>query len=277
MLTERRIRDAIPGFRSRVLWDDQVTGLGVRITPAGTKSYVLDYRVHGRRHRVTLARTAESSLKGMRDRAGAELVQIRAGTGDPLTRRREAAAQSTVADGLDRFFTTFVPARRAAGRLAPRTEQTYRNQARRLLRPVLGRHRVADVTRRDIERMVAPLAPITRNRTLAFTSRLFTLFEHWDWRPHHTNPCRGVERAREEPRDRVLSPSDLAALGAALAAAGTHLSARRVCHPRRGVDGPAHRRSAGDALGGPGGRDGHGHPAPHEDRPAHAGAPPRGV
>lgn len=218
MLTERRIRDAIPGSRSRVLWDDQVTGLGVRITPAGTKSYVLDYRVHGRRHRVTLARTAESSLKGMRDRAGAELVQIRAGTGDPLTRRREAAAQSTVAEGLDRFFTTFVPARRAAGRLAPRTEQTYRNQARRLLRPVLGRHRVADVTRRDIERMVAPLAPITRNRTLAFTSRLFTLFEHWDWRPHHTNPCRGVERAREEPRDRVLSPSDLAALGAALAA-----------------------------------------------------------
>ena len=66
--------------------------------------------------------------------------------------------------------------------------------------------------------MVAPLPPVSRNRTLAFTSRLFTLFEHWAWRPHHTNPCRGVERAREEPRDRVLSPSDLAALGAALVA-----------------------------------------------------------
>ena len=53
--------------------------------------------------------------------------------------------------------------------------------------------------------------------SLALLSRLFTLAERWGWRAQHDNPARGVERAREEPRDRVLEPSELAALSDALA------------------------------------------------------------
>ena len=218
MLTERRIRDARPEPATRVLWDDQVTGLGVRITPAGAKAYVLDYRAHGHRHRVTLARTTETSLKAIRARAGAELVRIRAGESDPLTRRREEATKPTVAEGLDRFFTDYVPMRRTAGRMTEGTIREYRKQVRHSIAPALRTRRIADVTRRDIERMVAPLPPVSRNRTLAFASRLFTLFEHWEWRPQRTNPCRGIERAREVPRDRVLTASEVAALGAALVA-----------------------------------------------------------
>ena len=71
----------------------------------------------------------------------------------------------------------------------------------------------------DIENMVkrAAHSPTLRNRVLAFASRLFNLFEAWEWRPQHTNPVRGVDRAREEARDRILSPGEIAALAAALA------------------------------------------------------------
>ena len=51
---------------------------------------------------------------------------------------------------------------------------------------------------------------------MAFTSRLFSVFEEWEWRPQNSNPCRGVERAREEPRDRTLSADELQALALAL-------------------------------------------------------------
>ena len=51
---------------------------------------------------------------------------------------------------------------------------------------------------------------------LAFVSRLFNLFETWGWRPQHTNPARGIDRAREDPRDRVLSAAEIGALSAAL-------------------------------------------------------------
>ena len=62
------------------------------------------------------------------------------------------------------------------------------------------------------------MAASQRNRTLALASRLFRLFETWGWRPQNSNPVRGIERSREEPRDRVLVPTELAALSHALAA-----------------------------------------------------------
>ena len=121
-----------------------------------------------------------------------------------------------MADGLDRFFGEYAPARQDIGRLAPKTIEEYGYAARRYLGPALGQRKVADVTRQHVERMIEPLPRVQRNRVAALTSRLFTLFETWGWRPQYTNPVRGIERAREEARDRVLSPSELTALSAAL-------------------------------------------------------------
>ena len=215
MLTERRIRDAKPGSKTRFLWDGQVKNLGVRITAKGVKSYVVFYRSAGQKRLATLARVAEVSLREARDRAGRQLAAIRAGEADPLDRRRARVAP-TVADGLDRFFDEYAPARLALGRMSPRTVQLYGSQAKLYVRPALGGRRVADVGRRDVELGVGPLPNATRNRVLAFVSRLFNLFETWEWRGQQTNPVRGIERAREEPRDRVLAAAELAVLATAL-------------------------------------------------------------
>ena len=221
MLTERRIRDVKPQPKTRFLWDRQVKNLGVRITPRGAKSYVLFYRVAGRKHLATLARCSELSLKAARERAGAELAAIRAGKSDLLERQQRAKEAPTVNDGLDRFFKEFVPERITMGRMKHVTAAKYRNQADNYLRPALGKRRVADVTRHDIERMAkrAAHSPTLRNRVLAFASRLFRVFEDWGWRPQHSNPVRGVTRAREEARDRILSPTEIGALSDALIAA----------------------------------------------------------
>ena len=215
-LTERQIRDLKPGPKTAILWDREVTGLGVRITPAGSKAFILNYRVGGRERRATLARCSEISLRDARDRAGRELAAIRNGEADPLERRREAREAPTVADGVQRFFEEFVPRRIADGRMSERTKSDYRKQATLTILPGLGKRKIADVTRANIERAVAPRAPVQRNRTVALISRLFNLFEDWEWRAQNTNPARRIEKAREEPRDRVLAPSELAALAAAL-------------------------------------------------------------
>ena len=204
MLTERRIRNAKPEARTRILWDAQVKGLGLRITPRGTKSYILNYRVASRECRATLARSSELSLKAARERAAEELVAIRAGRPHPLERRSEANAAPTVADGLDRFFNKFAPARIDIGRMTARTVKDYRKQALQYLVPALGKRKIRDVTRLDVETMVEPLPKVQRNRVLALVSRLFTLFETWEWRPQNTNPARGIERARGGARPHVL-------------------------------------------------------------------------
>ena len=203
MLTERLIRDAKPKPKTRIIWDSQVKGLGLRITPGAVKAFILNYRTAGRLRRATIGRYPAIGLRAARERAGAELAGIRAGEADPLERQREAREAPTVAEGLDRFFGKYAPARQAIGRMAPKTVEEYGYQARSIIRPALGDRKVADVTRRHVERMIEPLPRVQRNRTMALTSRLFTLFESWGWRPQHTNPVRGIERAREEPRDRV--------------------------------------------------------------------------
>ena len=219
MLTERRIRDAKPnpnGKARQFLWDSAVKGLGVKVFPSGAKSYVLSYRAGGRKRMATLGRCSEMSLKAAREKAGTELVRIRDGETDPLERRREAREAPTVSDGLDRFFTEYAPARIDIGRLSPHTLRDYHNQTRKYIEPSLGNRKATDVRREHVERMVRDLPNVQRNRVLALTSRIFNLFETWEWRPQHTNPCRGIERAREEPRDRVLTASELAALAKAL-------------------------------------------------------------
>ena len=74
--------------------------------------------------------------------------------------------------------------------MTQRTVAEYGKQARAIILPALGRERVAEVKRFHVEDMVRKLPPSQRNRTLALTSRLFTLFEHWELRPQHTNPAR---------------------------------------------------------------------------------------
>ena len=179
------------------------------------------YRTGGRKRLATLAHCSELSLRGARERAGAELVRIRAGETDPLERRREIREAPTANDGLDRFFDEFVPARIAIGRMKQPTAAKYRSQADNYLRPALGKRGVADVTRLDIEKMAnrAAHSLTLRNRVLAFASRLFRVFEDWGWRPQHSNPVRGVVRAREEARDRILSSTEISALSNALNAA----------------------------------------------------------
>lgn len=214
-LTAKIVRDAKSGPQNRIEWDGEVKGLGLRITKAGAKSYVLSYRADGRKRLMTLGRTSEMGLAKARELAGTALVRVRGGA-DPLEEKAQRKALPTVAEGVDEFFNTYVPKRKALGRMADRTEKEYTRQAHKHILPKLGRKRIRDITKGDVERMLAPLPPIMANRVRALVSSMFTQFEHWEYRPQHSNPARGIEMALEEARDRTLTESELSALGTAL-------------------------------------------------------------
>ena len=216
MLTERIVRDAKSDGKARTIWDTEITGLGLQITQGGKKSYVLRYRSGGRKRQAILCRAGEVSLREIRKRAGVELLGIRAGETDPLERQQEAREAPTVADLCERFLTADAPARIGRGRMSPRTLREYQYQIGHYILPPLGRTRVADLKRPKVERAVSDLKPVTRNRVLALLSRLMTYAESLEWRQQNDNPCRHVERSREEARDRTLSGAELVALAAAL-------------------------------------------------------------
>lgn len=90
-LTEKRIRDLRPGPTTAILWDGEIKGFGVRMTPAGAKAYVLDYRIGQRQRRATLGRCSDMALRTAREKAGEWRNAILEGH-DPLEARRAAPA-----------------------------------------------------------------------------------------------------------------------------------------------------------------------------------------
>ncbi len=214
-LTAKRVRDAKPSDKTRIDWDDEVKGLGLRITPRGAKAFIFNYRIDGVSRRMTLGRTSELSLADARSQATATMQAVRAGQ-DPIEMQRNRKTIPTVSEALGRFQTDYMAKRAALGRLSDKTIREYKRQIERHLRPALGRKRVRDVTQKDVERMLDPLAPILANRVRALASKFFRCCEDWEMRPQNSNPARGIEKAVEEPRDRTLSAEELGALGRAL-------------------------------------------------------------
>src|SRR6185437_13989515 len=92
-LTQRMVdKLEAPAKGSRLVWDDVVRGLVVRITEHGAKSYVFAYRLHGLESRLTIGKSdgnrPEWSLERARQKAEAWRVMVNDGK-DPKQEREE--------------------------------------------------------------------------------------------------------------------------------------------------------------------------------------------
>jgi integrase len=188
-------------------------GFGLRVTAAGAKSFVLNYRTKaGRERRFTIGTLPTWKLDGARKEAATLKRKIDVGA-DPLGELKAARAADTVAQLCDRFIAEHLPKTR------PSTQASYKQLiSLHINRPPLAGIKVADVTYSDIDRLhskIGKTAPYAANRTLAVLSKMFALAIRWEMRAD--NPAVGVERKPEHKRRRYLSGDELARLTVALA------------------------------------------------------------
>src|SRR5579862_4109635 len=92
-LTERRIETltVVDGRKDRLVFDSSQRGLAVRVTAKGRRSYLVQYTLHGQKHRVPLGSFDAFSLANARDAAAAIMGAVAKGE-HPALLRREAAA-----------------------------------------------------------------------------------------------------------------------------------------------------------------------------------------
>ena len=216
MLTERIVQAQNATGNTYLIWDAKLKGLGLRVSEGGAKSYIAQGRDKAKRsRRVTLGRAVDMSLKEARSKATDALAAIQSGVSDKRQVAQTLTVNTSVAEALDVFFAAYVPARVARGRMAESTVRVYRTWSRHL-RDELGPVKVRDVTRSDLETLALKHTSITGNRIVQFTSVVFNWLEREDLIERGSNPTAAVERARELPRERVLSPSELKRLSDAL-------------------------------------------------------------
>src|SRR5437868_4562480 len=72
-----------PGTGNAIVYDDKMRGFGVRITSNGVKSFILNYRVHGRERRYTIGRCEDWSVTAARGEAERLRGEIAKGN-DPM-------------------------------------------------------------------------------------------------------------------------------------------------------------------------------------------------
>ena len=199
-------------------------GFGLKVTPAGRKVYLIQYRIGGRKgrtRRVTIGVHGVLTADEARSRAKQLLGEVAAGR-DPAATLQEERGSTRLGELLMRFLHEH-----AEDKLKPSTTAEYHRLARLYILPVLQHRLVRDIGRSDVVRLHSSLAakPYQANRVAALLSKFFNWCERQGYRPDGSNPCRHVEKFGETKRERFLSSEELTRLGAALRAAAAERTA----------------------------------------------------
>jgi integrase len=120
-ITEAVVKAAAPGF----VRDDRLIGFGLRTTPAGAKSFIVECKVAGRSRRFVIGRAGRLTVAEARE-LGRKLLSEMAQGKDPQARRR---AQRQRSDTLEEQLDAYI----AAKAVKASTAAKYRATVRRCL------------------------------------------------------------------------------------------------------------------------------------------------
>jgi integrase len=206
-LTESLIRKLEPPSTGMaIVWDTEVSGLGIRVTAMGAKSFVLNYRnAGGRQRQMTIYSFAnDRSVAQARDKAKALKRSVEDGL-DPLGEKQAKREAPTVANLVEHYIEHNLPRQRPSSQAAARA---YLNNH---ILPVLGTMKVASVRIADIVKLHRRVQkPILANRVVALAGTLFGAAIKLGWT--EKNPCKGIELHQEHPRQRYLTSDEISRL-----------------------------------------------------------------
>jgi hypothetical protein len=156
-LTKRAVDGLRPPKSGQAfLWDQELRGFGVRVTPSGLKTFILQYRnAEDRTRRVVLGRYGVLTVDQARHQAIIKLGVVAAG-GDPADDRAAARKGMTVAEVCDWYLSEA-----ESGRLLGRQNRPIkvsslamdRSRIETHIKPLLGRRQVKGLKLADISGM----------------------------------------------------------------------------------------------------------------------------
>ena len=208
-LTKSAVDAAQPQAQPVELRDTLVPGFMCKVTPAGRKVFMLQYRTNaGERRKPALGLYGELTVEQARSLAQEWLAEVRRG-GDPGADKIAARKAPTVAELCEKFMEDHSKLRNK-----PSTQAGYEKCIKRNIVPMLGRMKVQDVTRPDVAGAMKKMAhkPADANRTFSVMRKMFNLAEVWGYRPDGTNPCRHVPMYPNGKATHLISDEEMGKL-----------------------------------------------------------------
>ena len=211
-LSKRVIEELEPMEKDQFYWDTGITGLALKVTPKGKKTFLVQYRPGGRgtpTRKMFIGPFGEVTFHKAQTEAK-RILGLRAEGRDPAFEKQQAkhrAISNRFSDVASDFLTKHVSQNRTA-------DETARILKRDVL-PKWGKRGIHEIGKRDVndllDAVVARGSHVMANRLLAVLRKLF------NWSVSRgiitASPCEGLSAPhREKARDRVLSDEELVAI-----------------------------------------------------------------
>ena len=194
------------------LWDSELSGFGLRVTPSGGKSFVVSYRLKGRKRMMSLGRYGVMTIDAARKVARERLVEVVKGI-DPLEEKITARQSMKVKELCSVFLEKYSKIHK----------KTWKEDERRInsrIIPKFGNKRIEDLKRNHVIEYHQEIGRMFRyesNRIITLISTIYEKAREWGLiEENHPNPARGFPLFKEEARDRWVKPEELPALAEAI-------------------------------------------------------------
>ena len=231
-ITKRVVDTVEPGDRDQFVWDTEAKGFGLKVTPAGGRTYIVQTRLDGRLRRFTIGRHGSPWTPDKARREAIRLLGLVASGSDPSLEHSKARDDMRLGDLCDLY------AEEGCNTKKPISRYNDRGLIRRHIKPLLGSKRLSSLTRADAERMMSDIAAgktaidertgfrgrsIVKGGEIAANNAVTLLSSMLSFAINRgliaDNPARGIKKYRAQARERFLSQTELARLGETLTAA----------------------------------------------------------
>jgi integrase len=209
-ITKQAVDATHPGAKDKLVWDAKLPGFGLKVTPAGSKVFVYQYRIGGRGAKVRRYTIGKyGALTPDRARSEAERLAMLVAQGVDPQREKVERRRQAVDLAFDRYLDSFERDCLKVKWKASHGEA--RAALDRFAVPVLKDKALPDITRADVREVLAPV----RDKTASARNLFAILRRLFNWAVSEgdlaVSPLTGME-ALPVPasRDRVLSDAELA-------------------------------------------------------------------
>jgi integrase len=188
----------------QVFHDTKVTGLQLRVSPKGSKTFYLYFRTKsGKQKRPKLGVYGILTVEQARDLARAMLGELSKGN-DPTD--TDQVENISLAD----FFKIFEK-NHINKHVKLSTAKTYRSLFASVIEPILGKKLLKDITRSHVEEMVYQNdnRRATANHALALLRLILEKAQQWEFMSSKPNPCSNITKFKTQAKERFLSENEI--------------------------------------------------------------------
>jgi len=208
-LTDPFIRNHPEPEKRLEIYDKHTSGLAVRITKNGSKSFVYRYRFNDKVKRFTIGRFPKTSLADAREEVKELEYKVNHGT-DPLEEKKAKKSRPEPKKFeylANQFKKKHIPT------LKESTQQSYTERIENQMIPAFKGMAIKDMTRSIIIELLEEIAieresPYQSNRIRAILSSMFSFGVQREIAEY--NPVKTIQPlGKEEKRDRVLTEDEI--------------------------------------------------------------------